>query len=97
MDIDQEKLIYLLNNMEYLIGELIDKVLLDSPVDPHYSAVFATNKIKCYIHIMNELGEELPYKTVEEFFDYNAYTKQEYYAFEEKRKKEARYYRGPMY
>ena len=97
MGIDCEKLKYLLNNMEYHIGQLIDKVLIDSPTDPHYSAVAAANKIKCYIQIMKDLGEDLPYKNVEEFFEFNAYTKEEYQLFEKSRKKESQYYRGVQY
>ena len=49
MDIDIEKLKYLLNDMDCILGELIDHVLLDSKTDPHYSAVAVANKIKCYI------------------------------------------------
>ncbi len=94
MDINQEKLKYLLNDMEDVIGELIDNVLDDSITDPHYSAVAATNKIKCYIQIMSELGIILPYNDVEGFFDFNAYSQEEYSRFEEVRKKESQYYRG---
>ena len=97
MDIDCEKLKYLLNDMDDVIGELIDKVLSDSETDPHYSAVATTNKIKCYIQIMDELGKSLPYRNVEEFFEFNAYTNEEYRLFEESRRKEAEYYRGIQY
>ena len=97
MVINCEKLEYLLNGMGDVIGELIDKVLSDSKIDPHYSAVAATNKIKCYIQIMNELGKPLPYHNVEEFFEFNAYTNEEYQLFEDSRKKEANYYRGVQY
>ena len=97
MDIDIEKLKYLLNDMEDHIGWLIDCVLSDSTTDPHYSAVFTANKIKCYIQIMSELGEKLPYGDVEQFFDFNVYTKEEYSAFEAVRKKESEYYRGVQY
>lgn len=61
MNLDIEKLKYLLNTTEREIGRLIDNVLSDSQEDPHYSAVYASNQIKCYIQIMNELGEKLPY------------------------------------
>ena len=97
MNIDREKLLYLLNDMDVHIGELIDNVLSDSESDPHYSAIAAANKIKCYIQIMNELGKELPYSNVEEFFDFNAYTEDEYKLFEAKRQKESVYYRGIQY
>lgn len=94
---DTEKLKYLLDHVDYYIGMLIDNVLSDSQTDPHYSAVTAVNMIKCYIQIMNELGEHLPYKTVEEYFDFNAYTKEEYRLFEEKRIIESEYYVGKQY
>ena len=97
MNIDCEKLKYLLNDMDLRIGELIDNVLNASDSDPHFSAVAAVNKIKCYIQIMNDLGEKLPYDTVEEFFEFNAYTKDEYRRFEELRQKESQYYRDVQY
>lgn len=97
MNINLEKLKYLLNDVDSYIGDLIDNVLADSITDPHYSAVAAANRIKCYIEIMNEIGEKLPYTNVEEFFGFNAYTKEEYILFEESRKKEAQYYRGVQY
>lgn len=97
MNIDIEKLKYLLNDIEDSIGRLIDNVLSDSETDPHFSAVAATNMIKCYIQVMNQLGEKLQYNNVEEFFGFNAYTKEEYDAFENSRKKESEYYRGVQY
>ncbi len=97
MAIDYEKLKYLLNTTDLEIGRLIDNVLSDSETDPHYSAVATSNKIKCYIEIMSELGENLPYSTIEEFFKINAYTDEEYRIFEEKRKKESVYYRDVQY
>lgn len=97
MNLDIEKLKYLLNTTEFEIGRLIDNVLSDSQEDPHYSAVYASNQIKCYIQIMNELGEKLPYSNVEEFFRVNAYTEDEYKAFEDSRKKESEYYIGVQY
>ena len=97
MNINSEKLKYLLNDMDFIIMELIDKVLSDSKDDPCYSAVAATNKIKCYIEIMKELGEPLPYQSVEGFFEFNVYIKEEYHLFEEIRVKESKYYRGVQY
>ena len=97
MDIDREKLKYLLHIQIYDIELLVENVLGDSEQDPQFSAVTATNLIKCYIQVMNELGEALPYSNVEEFFEFNAYTQEEYLTFEEKRKKESEYYRGIQY
>lgn len=97
MKLSIEKLKYLLNIMENYIIDLVDKVLADSETDPHYSAVSATNRIKCYIQIMNELGERMPYSNVKEFFQFNAFTEEEYERFEAIRKKESVYYRGVQY
>ena len=68
MDINYEKLKYLLNDMENHILCLIEEVLVDSKTDPCYSAVFVSNKIKCYIQIMDELGSPCPYNTVTRLF-----------------------------
>ena len=46
---------------------------------------------------MKELGEPLPYQSVEGFFEFNVYTKEEYCLFEESRVKESKYYRGVQY
>jgi len=97
IEINIEKLKYLLNTIDINIGLLIDNVLNDSETDPHYSAVAASNRIKCFIEIMDSLGEPEPYKTVEEFFEFNAYTKEEYELFEKKRRIESEYYRGVQY
>lgn len=99
MDINKEKLLYLLDHCEIdlIIWDLINNVLNDSETDPHYSAVAVTNIIKCYIELMDELDEKLPYNNVEEFFDFNAYTEDEYKIFEEIRRKESKYYRGIQY
>ena len=97
MKLNIDKLNYLLVFMDDYINEFVDKVLADSETDPHYSAVAATNLIKCYIQIMNELGERMPYSNVKEFFKFNAYTEEEYERSEESRKKESVYYRGVQY
>lgn len=97
MKLNIEKLKYLLAFMSEYIESLVENVLTDSETDPHYSAVAATNLIKCYIQILNELGEKLPYSNVKEFFQFNAFTEEEYERFEESRKKESVYYRGVQY
>lgn len=97
MVIDTEKLKYLLDALYPNIEILVDQVLEDSKTDPHFSAVAATNIIKCYIQIMDELEKKLSYTDVEGFFKLNGYTKEEYCLFEESRKKEAQYYQGAQY
>lgn len=97
MDINFEKLKYLLYSQRYDIESLIENVLEDSEDDPHFSAVTATNLIKCYIDIMEQIGEKLPYSNIKEFFRHIGFSEQEYLSFEEKRKKEAEYYRGVQY
>lgn len=97
MDINLEKLEYLINDMEPKLCEMIGNVLSDSETDPEFSAVTTTNRIKCYIEVMNDLGKKLPYGTVKEFFDFNFFTDEEYDKFECSRKKESEYYIGVQY
>ena len=97
MVIDLKKLKYLLHIQRFDIELLVESVLGDSEEDPHYSAVTASNLIKCYIEIMEALGEKLSYTDVEGFIRNVGYSEQEYMLFEEKRRKEAKYYRGIQY
>lgn len=69
MDSDTyEKLLYLLNFMEDYIDQLVYKVMTDSQTDSHYSAVTATNLIKCYIQVMNQFNKEIPYTDIRGYF-----------------------------
>jgi hypothetical protein len=86
-NINLEKLGYVLCFVESYIDRLIGNVLNDSKEDPHYSAVTATNLIKCYIQIMTEIGERLPYNDVRGFFKALSYTKENYAAFEKNEQK----------
>ena len=60
MAINQEKKQYILRHLDHYIDELVWNVLGNDPEDPHYSAVTATNCIKCYIELCGELGENPP-------------------------------------
>ena len=97
MAIDYEKLKYILHIQSFDIELLIENVIEDSDEDTHYSAVTATNLVKCYIEIMTELGEKLPYSDVEGFIKKMGYSHKDYLLFEKKRKKESEYYRGIQY
>ena len=97
MNIDKEKLLYLLMFTDDYMETFADEVMNDSEEDPHYSAVTLTNMIKCYVEIMNELGAPRSYNDVESFLKLNLYSDEECKRFEEKRKKEAEYYRGRQY
>lgn len=93
-----EKLNYLLNAVcDDLWCNFIYDVLNDSEEDPHYSAVTATNRIKCYIDVMNSLGNKLPYHDVKGFFQYYDFSEEEYQQFESSRKKESEYYIGKQF
>ena len=96
-DMDKEKLMYLLSDMPNLLPMLVESVLNDSATDPHCSAIYASNMIKCYICIMKELGKELPYSDVKSFFNFHSFTSEEYHLFETSRLKESEYYRGVQY
>lgn len=97
MAIDIEKLKYMLHIQAFDIELLIENVLEDSEEDPHFSAVTATNLVKCYIEIMQELGEKLPYTDVEGFVRNIGFSKDDYFLFEKKRIKESEYYCGVQY
>lgn len=97
MNIDINKLKYILNMQLFETVRLIENVLQDSEDDPHYSAVTATNIVKCYIEIMQGLGEKLEFNDVESFFEKTGFTKQDYLLFEEKRIKESKDYCGEQY
>ncbi len=66
-----EKLLYLLNHMDGFIEQLVYDVLTDSQTDPHYSAVTATNLIKCNIQVMQQFNKKIPYTDVKGYFKYN--------------------------
>lgn len=68
MAIDYEKLKYMLHIQRFDIELLIENVLEDSEEDPHYSAVTATNLVKCYIEMMRELGENLLFLFLMDWF-----------------------------
>lgn len=97
MAIDYEKLKYMLHIQCFDIELLVENVLTDSDEDPAYSAVTASNLIKCYIETMSALGEKLPYSDVEGFIKNMGCSKDDYILFEGKREKESRYYQGVQY
>ena len=87
MAIDYEKLKYMLHIQSFDIERLIENVIEDSEEDPHFSAVTATNLVKCYIEIMENLGEKLPYSDVEGFIKTSGFSNKDYILFEKKREK----------
>ena len=97
MGIDKEKIEYFLYMMYPVMELQVEQVLNDSEADPDYSAIAAANTIKCYIQIMTDLGNPLKFDSVEGFFKVNGFTNEEYRVFEDKRKKEAKYYRDVQY
>ena len=97
MVIDVEKVTYFMRVMYPTIEKYVDQVLNDSETDPEYSAVTASNVIKCYIQILADLGSAPSFNDVESFFEINGYSDEEYKRFEECLKKESQYYIGPQY
>ena len=92
-----DKIKFLLETVKEDIVILIKNVVNDSETDPHYSAVTASNKIKCYIDVMNELCEKLPFEDVVGFLEFNGFTKEEQTLFDRHRKTESEYYIGKRY
>ena len=93
----EKQLIYLLEYTEHYIENLVYDVLHDSTSDPHYSAVTASNLIKTYIEMMNELKQELPFYDIKSFFEFNMFTPEEYELFIRKYESELSYYVGEVY
>ena len=97
MVIDTEKVEYFLHVMYPTMELYVEQVLDDSETDPEYSAVTASNVIKCYVQIMTDLGNPPSFNDVESFFEITGYTYEEYQRFEESRKNESEYYIGVQY
>lgn len=91
---DEQMLDYILRGTDCNLQIYIQEVLDDQLDSPEHSAVYTSNMIKCYIKLMNETGNILPFDDVKGYLLYNGFSKQEYERFESSRKKEAEYYKG---
>ena len=49
------------------------------------------------LQVEKDIGNNLPFANVKEFFIFNGYTEDEYDQFEAIRKKESKYYQGTQY
>ena len=94
---DKDKLIYLLNYLEWCIEQSVYDVLSDSVEDPEFSAVTTQNLIKCYIDVATTLELPISYRSAEEFLKEKCFSLQEIETFEARRKQEAVYYIGKQY
>ena len=97
MDINIEKLEYLLSFSESDIEQLVYDVLDNSKDDPHYSAVTANNRLVCYIEVMNSLGTELPYSNMKSFFEHLLLTKEDYDNYKRQYDEEKKIYIGRIF
>lgn len=93
----EDKLIFLLRHTEGEICNSVSDVLNDNNDDPHFSAVYSSNMIKCFIEISTAAGYSLLYNDVYGFFIAHGFSINQYYDFEIKRKTEADYYQGVQY
>ena len=96
-NVPMEKLTYLLQHLEGYIENVVYEILADSEEDPQYSAVTATNLIKCHIEVEEALDRQLPYHNVEEYLRFQCLTEEEIQVFEKKRQQESAYYIGKQY
>ena len=94
---NEDKIIFILRHTEGEICREIFDVLNDCENDPHHSAVYTSNMIKCFIDIVNQTERTLLYNDVFGFFTAHGFSYKNYVDFEEKRKKESSYYRGVQY
>lgn len=91
---EQDDFIFILKHTEGEICREIFNVLNDSNVDPHFSAVYTTNMIKCLLFVAGKVGFSFLYNDVFGFFISHGFSEKQYREFEKSRKKESEYYRG---
>lgn len=94
---NNEKIEYILRYVAYDLHGYVEEVLTDSEEDPHHSAVHVSNLIKCYIELMTQLGESLPFHDVKGFILFNGFDEEEYEIFEKSRLNESSYYIGDQF
>ena len=87
---------YILRDLNFNLQIYIQNVL-DDENSPNYSAVYTSNMIKCYIKLMNQIGNQIPFKDVKSYILYNDFSEQEYDKFEKSRKMESSYYKGEQF
>lgn len=92
-----EMLLYILHHFSFELDILVEQVLNDSEEDPQFSAVTATNLIKCYIQIMLDLNKKMPYRDVKGYFENAGFSENDYLLFEKKRIEESTYYIGKQF
>lgn len=81
MDINLEKLEYLLQFEEDYTSSFIIKALKNDSIDAKNFALTAYKIINNYISLMKSLNISSKIKSVKEYFSFNAYTKKEYELF----------------
>ncbi len=94
---NENDIAFLLKHKEGEMCRLILNVLNNDPNDPHYSAVYAANQIKCFIDVSNQLGRTLTFDDVFGFFITHGFSQKQYLNFEISRKDESKIYRGIQY
>jgi hypothetical protein len=94
---DNEMLDYILRDIDFSLQTDIQNVIDDSLEDPHHSAVYTSNLIKCYISVMNQIDYELPYNDVKGYILGSGYDEKDYDVFETSRIKESSYYIGQQF
>lgn len=94
---DKQMLNYILRDINFNLPIYIQEVLDDEEDTPDHSAVYVCNMIKCYIKLMNQAGNKLPYNDVKGYIIYNDFNEQEYEQFENIRKNESFYYKGEQF
>lgn len=97
LEMNKRKEQYLLNMIAEDMKNDVHLVLNDSKEDPQYSAVITYNVIRCYIDVMEDHGELLPYHTVSEYIRYLYGDDTTYEQFKELKNKESAYFIGWQY
>ena len=94
---DYSMLEFILRDTDFSLQMYISEVLEDSLDNPDHSAVYASNLIKCYIKVMKDLGNVLPFNDVKGYILGSGFSEEDYELFENSRKKESVYYIGEQF
>lgn len=67
---------YILRDVNFNLQIYLQEIIEDELNTPDYSAVYTNNIIKCYIELMNQIGNKLPFDDVKGYILYNNFSEQ---------------------
>lgn len=90
MNIDKDKLNYLLVDFERDIIDLINDVLLNDEDDPHASATAVERRVKCYKSVSQYFNRTINFTDVQSFMQERGYSDEDFATVEKFKEREQR-------